>query len=71
MLFVSLQTPIPFSPAIRRILELFTSQVAIAIENARLVRELEERIADLARLRELSEELSAGVWLGGVRSGCV
>jgi len=53
------------------LLDALSEQVAIAIENARLVRELEERIADLARLRELSEELSAGVWLGGVRSGCV
>lgn len=60
VLFVSLQTPIPFSPAIRRILELFTSQAAIAIENARLLREIAKSRERLARLQEVSAISSEG-----------
>ena len=38
---------------------------AVALDNARLVQELEGRVMELDKLRELSEELSTGVWLGG------
>lgn len=48
------------------LMHVFADQIAIAMENARLIRELEDRVTELDKLRELSEELSAGIWLGEI-----
>jgi GAF domain-containing protein len=47
-----------------QVLSMMANYAAVALDNARLVQELEGRVAELDKLRELSEELSAGVWLG-------
>jgi len=60
VLFVNLQKPISFSEGIRRILELFASQAAVAIENARLFREREDRAERLVRLQKITATISAG-----------
>jgi GAF domain-containing protein/two-component sensor histidine kinase len=62
VLFVNLQKPVSFSEEIRRVLELFASQAAIAIENARLYehisQNLERRIQELEVLTEIGRTVS-------------
>ncbi len=63
VLFVNLQKPFSFSEEIKRVLELFASQAAIAIENARLYshisQNLERRIRELEILAEIGRTVSA------------
>lgn len=48
-----------------QVLSMMAGYAAIALDNARLLQELANRLMELGKLRELSEELSTGVWLGG------
>jgi GAF domain-containing protein len=59
VLFVNIQGSLVFSAEIKRVLELFADQVAIAIENTRLIEELEERAAKLERLQNIAASVSA------------
>jgi GAF domain-containing protein len=59
VLFVNLQKPFSFSEEIKRVLELFASQAAIAIENARLYAELAGRIKQLEVLPGIYEKIIA------------
>jgi len=75
-LYIDLTSPHSFSENEKQLLELFADQAAVVIENARLyeettrlLRELEDRIKELEKIGELSEELSADAWLGGVKRG--
>ncbi len=54
MLFINLEKTISFPGEIKRILDLFANQAAIAIENAQLVHQLERRVLELDALSELS-----------------
>jgi GAF domain-containing protein len=58
IVFANLPREIHFSPEIRRVLELFANQAAIAIENARLYQDLERKITELEALSTLGAELS-------------
>lgn len=59
VLFVNCQTPVSFSAALRRVLELFAGQAAIAIENTQLLKETAEetrrRVSDIEALAEINE----------------
>ncbi|OQA18049.1 MAG: anaerobic nitric oxide reductase transcription regulator [Chloroflexi bacterium ADurb.Bin360] len=46
-----------------QVLSMMAGYAAIALDNARLVQELDGRVNELGKLRELSEELSVGAWL--------
>jgi len=59
LLYINPQKQLSFSPEIRRVLELFASQAAVAIENARLFRELDERASQLKRLQDAAFAVSA------------
>ncbi len=48
-----------------QVLSMMAGYAAVALDNARLVQELDGRVMELDKLRALSEELSTGVWLGG------
>lgn len=50
-----------FDPDDSEVLSLMGRQAAIALQNARLIRQLDERIAELDRIRLLGEELSRKV----------
>ena len=58
IVFANLPREFRFSPEIRRVLELFANQAAIAIENARLYQSLERKITELEALSTLGAELS-------------
>jgi len=62
VLFVNAQKPISFSEEIRKVLDLFADQAAIAIENARLYeyisQDLERRIQELEVLTEIGRTVS-------------
>jgi GAF domain-containing protein len=58
IVFANLPREFHFSPEIRRVLELFANQAAIAIENARLYQNLERKITELEALSTLGAELS-------------
>ena len=58
IVFANLPRAFHFSPEIRRVLELFANQAAIAIENARLYQSLERKITELEALSTLGAELS-------------
>lgn len=56
LLFVNLQKPLHFSDEIKRILELYASQAAIALVNARLYEDLQRRIRYLSALNQISQQ---------------
>jgi GAF domain-containing protein len=58
IVFANLTREFHFSPEVRRVLELFANQAAIAIENARLYQDLERKITELEALSTLGAELS-------------
>ena len=60
ILYVGLTSPHRFFQNDKHILELFADQAAIAIENARLFEEREDRIRDLSVLFDISQGLSSG-----------
>ena len=59
MLYLGKAEPYRFSQNDKRILELFTNQAAIAIENARLY---EQRHRDIAALQEINEAITTRTW---------
>jgi GAF domain-containing protein len=58
VLFVNAQKPLSFSEEIRRVLELFASQAAIAIENANLLAQERQRADTMDLLRRVSAMIS-------------
>ena len=57
-LFINVQRSISFTNELQRILQLFASQAAIAIENTRLYQDLERRITELEVLTEIGRTVS-------------
>jgi GAF domain-containing protein/ActR/RegA family two-component response regulator len=60
VMFVNYRSPQAFSDTQREMIELFASQAAIAIENARLFRDIEDRAERLRRLQEVTAGISSG-----------
>ena len=63
--------PSTFSPADAEILNLFARQASIAIENARLYRDAQQRAAELEILRRTSLQLTSSLDLSTVLDGVV
>src|SRR5262249_49164567 len=57
----SMGIPRPFTDEERELAQLFASQAATAIENARLFEALEERAIELAKANQLKSEFLAGI----------
>ncbi|MCP4603510.1 MAG: GAF domain-containing protein, partial [Proteobacteria bacterium] len=66
MLYIDWNVPRSFSNDDRRILGFFANQAAVAIENARLYRELQmtydQRVDDIAALQEINEAITTKEW---------
>jgi GAF domain-containing protein len=63
LMFANYRMPQTFTPPRKELIELFANQVAIAIHNSRLFKNLERRVEALTALNEVGQTLTSGLRL--------